>query len=113
MVDSRPRGALKRLAERTGAEFTNLWEARGRTEAELVRARRRAREIPRDEDVAVVFFGSWARMELTPHSDDDWLILVNGARRRRGTTLPTEAEVAQVVESEDGKPGRQKVFGTT
>jgi predicted nucleotidyltransferase len=113
MAEADPRGALKRLAERTDAEFPNLWAARSQTEESLGRVERVARMLPHDEDVSIVLFGSWARMELTPHSDDDWLILVNGPRRRRGTILPTEEEVARTIESEDGKPGRQKVFGIT
>lgn len=113
MTEADPRGALGRLAERTDADLSNLWRARARTESELARVGRRAWELPHDENVSIVLFGSWARMELTPHSDDDWLLLVNGPRRRRGMTEPTEEQVAQTVESRDGKPGRQKVFGTT
>jgi predicted nucleotidyltransferase len=113
MAEADPRGGLKRLAERTEAEFPNLWAARARTEEALSRVSRQASALPHDEAASIVLFGSWARMELTPHSDDDWLILVNGPRRRRGETRPTDEEVARVVESEDGKPGRQKVFGIT
>jgi predicted nucleotidyltransferase len=109
MTESDPRGALKRLAERTGGQFPNLWGARSLTEQELARVVKDVGRLSHDPDVSVVLFGSWARMELTPHSDDDWLILIDGPKRRE--LSPALADVGRIIGTEKRKPGKQKVFG--
>jgi hypothetical protein len=110
MHEVSPVGALELLASQTGAEFPHLLDARQYTETELGKYEAQISKLPRDQDVCVVLFGSWGRMELTPHSDDDWLILVDGATR--GSIHPTDKEAETVLGVSKRKPGKQKVFGT-
>ncbi len=102
-------GALERLSEKTGEEFSNLRAARELAAVEQPRLEAKLDELDRDGDASVVLFGSWARRELTEHSDDDWLILVNGARR--DTVAPAIAEVGSILGLGERKPGGQEIFG--
>jgi len=54
-------GALEQLAQRSGAGFPNLLEARARTKRELPRARESLGDVSVDADASVVLFGSWGR----------------------------------------------------
>ncbi len=101
--------ALEQLAEHSGQGFPNLLEARARTERELPRMRDRVHDVPIDDDVSVVLFGSWGREELTEHSDDDWAILVNGPER--AAVRPSVAEMEAHIGVGERKPGTQGVFG--
>ena len=73
--------ALERLAAHSVDGLPHLLAARARTDVELQRLRARLAGVALDADVAVVLFGSWGRRELTEHSDDDWLLLVDGPLR--------------------------------
>ncbi|MEA2312571.1 MAG: hypothetical protein QOE28_2539, partial [Solirubrobacteraceae bacterium] len=103
-----PAGALGRL----GAELPNLTAARERTLSAI--AERRAdlaghgHGLDLDPDASVVLFGSWGRHELTPHSDDDWALLVDGAPR--DGVAPADAALAERF-GNDRAPGRTGVFG--
>jgi predicted nucleotidyltransferase len=97
---------LERLAARSGGGFPHLLAARERTARELSSARARLGALAIDDDAAVVLFGSWGRQELTPGSDDDWLVLVVGDRR--DAIRPASEAVGDVLVRE---PGRQAVFG--
>jgi UTP:GlnB (protein PII) uridylyltransferase len=101
--------ALEQLAERTRSGFPNLFAARARTERELRDKRESVREVGVDDDAAVVLFGSWGRHELTPHSDDDWVILVNGGER--DGVRPSTDEMERRIGVAERKPGAQGVFG--
>jgi predicted nucleotidyltransferase len=109
MGDGGARGALELLSERTGEEFSNLKAARELAARELGVFERKLGSLARDEDTSVVLFGSWARRELTEHSDDDWLILVGGAPRDDIT--PTVDEVGTILGVDERKPGEQEIFG--
>ena len=76
-----PTGALVTLAERSRDGLPHLIGARERTEQALDDLRARLAAAPRDPDAAVVLFGSWGRREVTPGSDADWSVLVDGAPR--------------------------------
>src|SRR3954447_11533135 len=103
--------------------FPHLLAARERTEAALAELRGRLAGLDRDDDVAVVLFGSWGRRELTEHSDDDWLLLGDGppraaaAGRLRGAGPPRPgAARALAVRRErlggaGGEPGVAGIFG--
>ena len=104
-----PVSALEQLAERTRRGFPNLVEARVRTERALHDKRESLRDVAVDADASVVLFGSWGRYELTPHSDDDWAILVNGGER--DGVRPSPADMEQRIGIEERKPGVQGVFG--
>jgi hypothetical protein len=98
--------ALEELAGRSGDGFPHLLAARERTARELAAARERLAGVPIDPDAAVVLFGSWGRAELTPGSDDDWLVLVAGPRR--DVVRPDPAAVGAALVRE---PGEQAIFG--
>lgn len=102
-------GALERLSEKTGEEFSNLRTARELATAKQPAFETRLKELGHDGDASIVLFGSWARRELTDHSDDDWLILVNGSRRN--SVVPSTAEVSSILGLDERKPGDQEIFG--
>jgi hypothetical protein len=94
---------LEQLAARSADGFPNLIGARERTRVELQAARERLNPLVRDPDVAVVLFGSWGRHELTPGSDDDWLILVDGPWRER--VQPRGSEIGAALARQPGTTG--------
>ena len=100
-------GSLSRLAESTGSDFPHLFAARKLTEERLRELRGALAAFARDEDAAVVMLGSWGRRELTRQSDDDFLVLVNGAERAR--VRPRSEELETVL----GVAGRTGTFGAT
>lgn len=102
-------GALERLSEKTGEEFSNLRVARELAAAKQPAFEAQLKELDHDSDTSVVLFGSWARRELTEHSDDDWLVLVNGAQRSE--VNPSIAAVGSILGIDERKPGDQKIFG--
>ena len=103
------RGALERLSEKTGQEFANLGDARRLADKEQPVFEAKLERLAHDKDTSVVLFGSWARRELTEHSDDDWLVLVRG--KQREDLPPTIDEVKSILGLDKRKPGEQKVFG--
>jgi len=102
--------ALERLAAHGADGFPHLLAARARTDVELDRLRTRFAAVDRDPDVAVVLFGSWGRRELTEHSDDDWLLLVDGPGR--AALRPDVEAVRALLGAGARKPGTQGAFGT-
>ena len=102
-------GALERLSDRTGEEFSNLRAARKLAAAKQPVLEARLNELDHDSDTSIALFGSWARRELTEHSDDDWLILVNGARRDE--VAPSIATAGSILGLDERKPGDQEIFG--
>lgn len=102
-------GALERLSEKTGEGLSNLRAARELAAREQPVFEEKLKGLARDGDTSVVLFGSWARRELTEHSDDDWLILVDGTRR--GDVAPTVDEVGSILGVDGRKPGEQEIFG--
>lgn len=97
---------LKRLAAETGRDFPNLLGAREATAAGLADRRPRLAALDHDDDVAVVLMGSWGRAEVTSGSDDDFMVLVDGAERSE--VDPTIDQVKTVL---DQAPGDQGLFG--
>jgi UTP:GlnB (protein PII) uridylyltransferase len=72
---------LERLAEAAGRDFRHLMEARDETSRRLHERRVKIADLSVQSDVSVVLMGSWGRAEVTSGSDDDYMILVNGAWR--------------------------------
>jgi hypothetical protein len=110
--------ALERLGAHSADGFPNLLAARVRTEGEIARLRAEfaggalsggatARLDDTRADVSVVLFGSWGRRELTEHSDDDWLLLV----QREGEAEAELAAVREVLGGGTRAPGEQATFG--
>jgi hypothetical protein len=57
-------------------------------------------------------FGSWAREELTPESDDDWALLAAEPFDADEAAIRAGVETAATVLGTEGKaPGAQAVFG--
>jgi predicted nucleotidyltransferase len=104
-----PAGALERLAAHSAEGFPNLLAARERTARRLAEMRARVAPVALPADASIVLFGSWGRGELTAHSDDDWLLLVDGPLRAEHE--PIVAALRELLGAEDRKPGTQQVFG--
>jgi hypothetical protein len=98
-------GALERLGD-----FPHLFAARELTERRLTELRAELAAVERDEDVATVMLGSWGRRELTSQSDDDFLVLVNGAER--DDVRPRVEELHPLLGTHERAPGPSGVFGT-
>ncbi|WP_027007413.1 hypothetical protein [Conexibacter woesei] len=112
--------ALERLGAHSADGFPHLLAARARTDAAVADLRAQfdggalaagatARLDAEDTraDVSVVLFGSWGRRELTEHSDDDWLLLVE----REGEAEAELAAVREVLGGNERAPGTQGTFG--
>jgi hypothetical protein len=104
-----PAGALERLAAHSAEGFPNLLAARRRTALRLLEMRARVAPVALPADASIVLLGSWGRRELTAHSDDDWLLLVDGPLRDEHE--PAVAALRELLGAEDRKPGTQGVFG--
>jgi hypothetical protein len=104
-----PAGALERLAAHSAEGFPHLLAARERTALRLAEMRARVAGVALPPDAAIVLFGSWGRGELTAHSDDDWLLLVDGPLRAEHE--PVVATLRDLLGAADRKPGTQEVFG--
>jgi hypothetical protein len=108
-VDDSPHGALERLATHGRRGFPHLLAARARTSRDLDEMQRRLRDVPLDAGASVVLMGSWGRRERTAGSDDDFLILLDGAER--DGARPAVTDVGGVLGVGEAKPGTQDVFG--
>jgi predicted nucleotidyltransferase len=109
MSETGASGALERLSEKTGQEFSNLSDARELAATKQPLFEEKLKKLTHERDSSVVLFGSWARRELTEHSDDDWLVLVEGSQREN--VAPAIDEVASILGLDDRKPGEQEIFG--
>jgi predicted nucleotidyltransferase len=107
-----PAGALDVLADTGSVRFPNLVAARAYTARKVEEYTQRVGEVGPSAQLSVVLFGSWARGELTEHSDDDWAVLASrrfGAGDREVAALQQRAE--RVLGAEERRPGSQDVFG--
>jgi hypothetical protein len=104
-----PAGALARLAAHRVEGFPNLLAARRRTAGRLELMRARVAPVALPGDASIVLLGSWGRREVTEHSDDDWLLLVDGPLRDEHEA--SAATLRELLGAEDRKPGTQGVFG--
>jgi predicted nucleotidyltransferase len=103
---------LKELAKAAGRDFPHLFDARERTVDGLTARRASLARLRHDPDASIVLMGSWGRGEVTAGSDDDFMVLVDGAERPKVEVEPTIEEVSEVLEtrpSEDG-PFAEPVF---
>ena len=97
---------VERLQEASGARFAHIVAARARTDRLLAERAALLAEIDVDPDAAVVLTGSWGRREVTSASDDDFIVLLEGAAREGAR--PDPDAVAEVLGS--GSAGREGVF---
>src|SRR5215207_8609061 len=101
---------LRKLAEAAGRDFPHLFDARNRTIGGLAARRASLAGLRHGPDTSVVLMGSWGRGEVTAGSDDDFMVLVDGAERLE--VEPTIEDVSKVLKtkpSEDG-PFAEPVF---
>lgn len=106
-----PAGALEALASERETRFDHLFEARRYTEERLTDLRSRFEHLPVPEHASVVVFGSWARMEYTPYSDNDWSIIMHGGDPAGGAVADLVGECEAILNVDEKKPGAQQVFG--
>lgn len=107
-----PRGAVQRLQEKAGVHFGQLERAAIYTAEQAAAKRAAFTTAAVANDMSIVVFGSWAREELTPGSDDDWALLVNREFAAYDPDVVRTMAVAQDNLGTDGKkPGSQDVFG--
>lgn len=104
--------SLEQLQQETGGSFGALLRARERTAVRIVERGERLAGLDVDANAAVVLMGSWGRRELTPSSDDDFMVLVRG-ERGSAPPRPTVGAVARAFgEDPSGyrDPGREGIF---
>jgi Putative nucleotidyltransferase DUF294 len=100
------------LAERSGRAFDTFASTRQRTRSELDRLARALENAPLVSGLSILVFGSWAREELTPESDDDWALLAAEPFDADDAAIRAGVETAATVLGTEGKaPGAQAVFG--
>jgi UTP:GlnB (protein PII) uridylyltransferase len=105
-VDRGGESPLEQLGASSGRAFPNLLSARERTASGLEARRSRLAGLAHDGDTSVVLMGSWGRAEVTAGSDDDFMVLVDGAERDE-----VEPPIEAVKTVLDQAPGDQGVFG--
>jgi hypothetical protein len=101
---------LDQLAERLGATWPNLAQARALSATKLADLTAATADIG-SLDLSIVMFGSLARGELTPGSDPDWTLLVDGGADARH--IDTGRRAKELIEAEfQKKPGAEGTFGS-
>jgi Putative nucleotidyltransferase DUF294 len=98
---------VARLGSVAGIPFGHIVAARDRTEDRLAGRRQRIASAGADPDATVVLMGSWGRREVTSESDDDFMVLLEGASRENAQ--PAIERVAEALEVH--APGREEIFG--
>ncbi len=107
-----PRGQCEVLAQRAGIAIPHIHEARDHTRSEIADLRGKLSREDLPEPVSVCVFGSWAREELTPGSDDDWAILLAEPFATYDEDVVRAMAIAQRHLGVDAQaPGAQGVFG--
>lgn len=102
--------AVEELEKRTGSNWAHLRMARQMSAQQLAEITR-ALDTFSTADVSIVVVGSLARKELTPGSDVDWTLLLDGMSRPQDEELARD--VRQVLNRIGKKqPGPEGVFGT-
>ncbi len=111
LVDD-PRGELNRLQEVGGTWFEHLSRSAEHTATQLREKSEALADGGLASDMTVVVFGSWARDELTDHSDDDWAVLVGREFADYDRDVVHAMALAQQhLGADEKKPGSQQVFG--
>jgi hypothetical protein len=107
-----PRGQCEALAASTGVGIPHIARAREYTNERVAELREAVGQETLADGLSICVFGSWAREELTPGSDDDWAVL---AARPFTADDPDVASAMAVAERYLGgggqAPGSQAIFG--
>lgn len=104
--------ALEQLQQETGRTFDALLRARERTARRIQQRHALLDGLGVDRDATVVLMGSWGRRELTSSSDDDYMVLVRGARGP-APPRPTVGAVRRAFAGDPGgfsAPGEEGIF---
>lgn len=104
--------SLEQLQEMTGADVGELLRARARTAERIGQRRELLSALEVDDDATVVLMGSWGRRELTPRSDDDYMVLVRGSKATAPPRPIPEAVGRAFAADPSGstRPGREGIF---
>jgi hypothetical protein len=107
-----PAGAWERLAEQTGTPVPHIIAARDHTRTRIAELRDVLGAESLAEGLSICVFGSWAREELTPDSDDDWAVLASEPFAPYDSRIVSAVAVAQRrLGADDRAPGSQGIFG--
>lgn len=102
--------ALNVLENRTGSHWEHLRVAREASDRELLEITAALDTFP-TADASIVVVGSLARKEVTPGSDIDWTLLLDGMSRPQDEQVAHD--IRQILDGlEKKQPGREGVFGT-
>lgn len=111
LVDD-PHGQCGELAQRAGIVLPHIAAAREHTRARVAELRSALSGEDLAEGLSVCVFGSWARDELTPNSDDDWAILASEPFALYDTDVVSAMAMAQRhLGADEQAPGTQGIFG--
>lgn len=99
---------VARLETATGTRFARIASARHETERRLKERREALTALDIDAGGTIVLMGSWGRREVTSESDDDFMVLFEGAEREHAR--PAVSDVANVLDAPP--PGREEIFGS-
>jgi predicted nucleotidyltransferase len=105
------KNAVDLLAEKTGAKWPNVAQARQFTQQHRLEVRERLKELD-TSDTSIVVFGSLARDEATSKSDTDWTLLVVGIADPQHLSAAQEIE-KRLSSVQAKRPGREGTFGTS
>ena len=104
-------GALELFLQAHGPRGEHLLGARAHTARALTEIGLKLGQETLPSDTSVVLFGSWARLELTGGSDDDWVVLVDGPVEGRSEVGAVVDLAKRHLGQGDRKPGAQGIFG--
>lgn len=102
------RRGVARLEAASAVKLRRIAHARRVTEQGLVQRQERLARLELDSSATVALMGSWGRREVTAESDDDFMVLLEGSRRKGAQ--PSVEAVAEAL----GGPsaGAEGVFRT-
>jgi hypothetical protein len=107
-----PRGQCELLAARTGIGIPHITKAREHTSERIAELRDALSREGLAEGLSICVFGSWAREELTPGSDDEWAVLTAQPFATYDANVVSAMAVAQqYLGAGEQAPGEQDVFG--
>lgn len=107
-----PRGQCEVLAARVGIALPHIEAARQHTRLRVAELRETLSADRLANGLSICVFGSWAREELTPYSDDDWAVLVKEPFNKDDQGVVAAVAIAQKCLGKDGRaPGTQAIFG--
>jgi hypothetical protein len=107
-----PHGQCERLAARTGIAVPHIAEARHNTRMRIAELREALSTENLTTGFSICVFGSWAREELTPNSDDDWAVLAAEPFAMDNPNVSSAMIIAERRLGEgDQAPGTQSIFG--